>query len=106
MSTESKSILPRRYAALQNEIGKSSSPHGHRESTLIALSAAGLLLEGVPGLGKTPLVRTQRSLTMSFTASNSTPTSCRGILGTNLVHWKPRWAARIPISNAGRSSRT
>src|SRR5438034_6851723 len=77
------------YAALQNEIGKVIV--GHEAivgSTLIALLGGGhVLLEGVPGLGKTLLVRTlSQVLDISFNRIQFTPDLMPAdILGTNIV---------------------
>ena len=48
------------------------------EGVLTAIIAGGnVLLEGVPGLGKTELVKAMtRALDLDFTASSSPPTSC------------------------------
>jgi MoxR-like ATPase len=77
------------YEALQAEIGKVIV--GHRdivEGTLIAIFGGGhVLLEGVPGLGKTLLVRTlSEVLDMSFNRIQFTPDLMPAdILGTNIV---------------------
>lgn len=74
---------------LQSEIGKVIV--GHREivdGTLTAILAGGhVLLEGVPGLGKTLLVRTlSEVLDLSFSRIQFTPDLMPAdILGTNLV---------------------
>src|SRR5688572_10682849 len=77
------------YAALQAEIGKVIVGHTEIvESTLIALLAGGhVLLEGVPGLGKTLLVRTlSQVLDLSFNRIQFTPDLMPAdILGTNIV---------------------
>src|SRR5947208_6560981 len=77
------------YAALQNEIGKVIVGHTDIvESTLIALFGGGhVLLEGVPGLGKTLLVRTlSEVLDLSFSRIQFTPDLMPAdIRGTNLV---------------------
>ena len=77
------------YAALQAEIGKVIVGHtAIVESTLIALFGGGhVLLEGVPGLGKTLLVRTiGEVLDLSFSRIQFTPDLMPAdILGTNLV---------------------
>ena len=90
MSTESQIQSFRdTYAALQAEIGKVIV--GHKaivESTLIALFGGGhVLLEGVPGLGKTLLVRTlSEVMDLSFSRIQFTPDLMPAdILGTNLV---------------------
>ena len=77
------------YAGLRNEIGKIIVGHESIvEATLIALLAGGhVLLEGVPGLGKTLLVRTlSEVLDLSFNRIQFTPDLMPAdILGTNLV---------------------
>src|SRR5438477_301400 len=77
------------YAALRDEIGKVIVGHDAIvEGTLIALFAGGhVLLEGVPGLGKTLLVRTlSEVLDLSFSRIQFTPDLMPAdILGTNLV---------------------
>jgi MoxR-like ATPase len=94
MSTE-QSILSFRqtYAALREEIGKVIVGHeAIVEGTLIAVFAGGhVLLEGVPGLGKTLLVRTLGEiLDLSFSRIQFTPDLMPAdILGTNLVMETP-----------------
>lgn len=77
------------YAALRAEIGKVVVGQGEIvESTVIALFAGGhVLLEGVPGLGKTLLVRTLSDvLDLSFNRIQFTPDLMPAdILGTNIV---------------------
>ncbi len=77
------------YAALRAEIGKVIVGHDAIvEGTLIALLAGGhVLLEGVPGLGKTLLVRTLSDvLDISFNRIQFTPDLMPAdILGTNIV---------------------
>jgi MoxR-like ATPase len=77
------------YAALRKEIGKAIVGHENIvENTLIALFAGGhVLLEGVPGLGKTLLVRTLGEvLDLSFSRIQFTPDLMPAdILGTNIV---------------------
>src|SRR5260221_8392193 len=77
------------YAALRAEIGKVIVGHDAIvEGTLIALFAGGhVLLEGVPGLGKTLLVRTlSEVLDLSFNRIQFTPDLMPAdILGTNMV---------------------
>jgi len=81
------------YAALRAEIGKIIVGHEPIvESTLIALMSGGhVLLEGVPGLGKTLLVRTLgQVLDLSFSRIQFTPDLMPAdILGTNLVMERP-----------------
>src|SRR2546427_5002120 len=77
------------YSALRAEIGKVIVGHEPIvEGTLIALFAGGhVLLEGVPGLGKTLLVRTlSEVLDLSFNRIQFTPDLMPAdILGTNIV---------------------
>ena len=77
------------YTGLRNEIGKVIVGHESIvEGTLIALFAGGhVLLEGVPGLGKTLLVRTlSEVLDLSFNRIQFTPDLMPAdILGTNIV---------------------
>jgi MoxR-like ATPase len=77
------------YAALRAEIGKVIVGHeAVVEGTLIALFAGGhVLLEGVPGLGKTLLVRTLSDvLDLAFNRIQFTPDLMPAdILGTNIV---------------------
>ena len=81
------------YAALTTEIGKVIV--GHKDivaGTLTAVLAGGhVLLEGVPGLGKTLLVRTlSEVLDLSFNRIQFTPDLMPAdILGTNLVVENP-----------------
>ena len=90
MSTESQITSFRQsFTALRDEIGKVIV--GHTEivdGTLIAIFAGGhVLLEGVPGLGKTLLVRTlSEVLELSFNRIQFTPDLMPAdILGTNMV---------------------
>jgi MoxR-like ATPase len=77
------------YSALRAEIGKVIVGHDAIvEGTLIAVLAGGhVLLEGVPGLGKTLLVRTlSEVLDLSFNRIQFTPDLMPAdILGTNMV---------------------
>src|SRR5437763_16430074 len=77
------------YAALRAEIAKIVVGHeAIVEGTLIALFSGGnVLLEGVPGLGKTLLVRTlSEVLDLSFNRIQFTPDLMPAdILGTNIV---------------------
>src|SRR5437764_7755867 len=77
------------YTALRTEIGKVVVGQDQIvESTVIALFAGGhVLLEGVPGLGKTLLVRTlSEVLELSFSRIQFTPDLMPAdILGTNIV---------------------
>jgi MoxR-like ATPase len=90
MSTEQQIASFRQsFNALREEIGKVIV--GHQEivdGTLIAIFAGGhVLLEGVPGLGKTLLVRTlSEVLELSFNRIQFTPDLMPAdILGTNIV---------------------
>src|SRR3954452_10620918 len=77
------------YAALRAELGKVIvGQEAIVEGTLISLFAGGhVLLEGVPGLGKTLLVRTlSEVLDLSFNRIQFTPDLMPAdILGTNIV---------------------
>src|SRR5215471_495617 len=81
------------HAALRAELGKVIvGQESIVEGTLIALFAGGhVLLEGVPGLGKTLLVRTLGEvLDLSFSRIQFTPDLMPAdILGTNLVMETP-----------------
>ena len=81
------------YGALRAEIGKVIVGHESIvEGTLISLLAGGhVLLEGVPGLGKTLLVRTLSDvLELSFNRIQFTPDLMPAdILGTNMVMETP-----------------
>src|ERR1043165_9968322 len=94
MSTEDQiQSFRNAYSALRAEIGKVIVGHEPIvESTLISLFAGGhVLLEGVPGLGKTLLVRTLGEvLDLSFSRIQVTPDLMPAdILGTNLVMESP-----------------
>jgi MoxR-like ATPase len=94
MSTENQiQSFRTAYAALRAEIGKVIVGHeAIVEGTLIALFAGGhVLLEGVPGLGKTLLVRTlSEVLDLSFSRIQFTPDLLPAdILGTNIVMETP-----------------
>jgi MoxR-like ATPase len=86
------------FKALQNEIGKVVV--GHREvvdGVLIALFAGGnVLLEGVPGLGKTLLVRTlAQTLSLPFSRIQFTPDLMPAdVIGTNVVMEDPETGRR------------
>jgi MoxR-like ATPase len=87
-----------RFAALRDEIGKVIVGHESLvESVLIALFGGGhVLLEGVPGLGKTLLVRTLASaLSLKFSRIQFTPDLMPAdILGTNMVVEDPATGRR------------
>src|SRR6266480_1326018 len=94
MSTEAQiQSFRNAYAALRAEIGKVVVGQDQIvESTVIALFAGGhVLLEGVPGLGKTLLVRTLGEvLDLSFNRIQFTPDLMPAdILGTNIVMETP-----------------
>ncbi len=90
MSTEEQiQAFRQAYAGLQSELGKVIvGQEAVVEGTLIALFAGGhVLLEGVPGFGKTLLVRTLGGvLGLSFSRIQFTPDLMPAdILGTNIV---------------------
>jgi len=90
MSTEEQiQAFREAYAALRAELGKVIvGQESVVEGTLLALFAGGhVLLEGVPGLGKTLLVRTLgQVLDLSFNRIQFTPDLMPAdILGTNIV---------------------
>ena len=94
MNTESKiEAFRQSWELLRSEIGKVMVGHTEIvEGTLIAVLAGGhVLLEGVPGLGKTLLVRTLGEvLDLSFSRIQFTPDLMPAdILGTNLVVENP-----------------
>lgn len=94
MNTEEKIHSFRKsYESLRAEIGKVIVGHDAIvEGTLIAIFGGGhVLLEGVPGLGKTLLVRTlSEVLDMSFSRIQFTPDLMPAdILGTNIVMETP-----------------
>src|SRR6266851_1808825 len=94
MSTEEQiQSFREAHAALRAQIGKIIVGHDAIvEGTLIALLAGGhVLLEGVPGLGKTLLVRTlSEVLDISFNRIQFTPDLMPAdILGTNIVMEAP-----------------
>jgi MoxR-like ATPase len=82
------------FARLREEVGRAFVGHEPIvEGTLIALFAGGhVLLEGVPGLGKTLLVRTlSEVLDLSFSRIQFTPDLMPAdILGTNLMVEDPQ----------------
>ena len=86
------------FARLRQEIGKVIVGHNEIvEDVLICLFSGGhVLLEGVPGLGKTLLVRTLASaLTLTFRRIQFTPDLMPAdIVGTNLVVEEPETGRR------------
>jgi MoxR-like ATPase len=86
------------YAAMRAEVGKVIVGHEPIvDGTLIALLAGGhVLLEGVPGLGKTLLVRTlSQVLHLNFNRIQFTPDLMPAdILGTNIVMEVPGGGGR------------
>jgi MoxR-like ATPase len=81
------------FLALKAEVGKVVVGHSQVvEAVLIALFCGGnVLLEGVPGLGKTLLVRTlAQSLTLPFSRIQFTPDLMPAdVIGTNIVMEDP-----------------
>src|SRR5690348_18250423 len=81
------------YSALRAEIGKVIVGHDAIvEGTLISLFAGGhVLLEGVPGLGKTLLVRTlSQVLDLAFNRIEVTPDLMPSdLIGTNIIMEAP-----------------
>ena len=77
------------FNALRGEVGKVIVGHGDIvENVLIALFCGGhVLLEGVPGLGKTLLVRTlAQALDLTFRRIQSTPDLMPAdIIGTHMI---------------------
>ncbi|MDB6030572.1 MAG: ravA 2 [Verrucomicrobiales bacterium] len=94
MSTEAQiESFRKNFSNLRNEIGKVIVGHPEIvDGTLTAILAGGhVLLEGVPGLGKTLLVRTlSEVLDLSFNRIQFTPDLMPAdILGTNIVMETP-----------------
>ena len=90
MITEAKvRSTQEQFVRLREELGKVVVGHrGAIEGTLIALLCGGhVLLEGVPGLGKTLIVRTlSKALSLKFSRIQFTPDLMPAdIVGTNLV---------------------
>ena len=86
------------FKGLKDEIGKVIVGHGEVvDATLIALFAGGnVLLEGVPGLGKTLLVRTlAETLSLPFSRIQFTPDLMPAdVIGTNIVMEDPATGRR------------
>ncbi len=86
------------FKRLKDEIGKVIVGHGEVvDATLIALFAGGnVLLEGVPGLGKTLLVRTlAETLSLPFSRIQFTPDLMPAdVIGTNIVMEDPATGRR------------
>ena len=90
------------FKRLSAEIGKVVVGHGEIvEGVLIALFAGGhVLLEGVPGLGKTLLVRTlSQAMELKFSRIQFTPDLMPGdIVGTNIVVEDERGRKRFELA--------
>ncbi|GJQ29394.1 MAG: ATPase AAA [Phycisphaerae bacterium] len=86
------------FQNLRGEIGKVVVGHGEVvEAVLMSLFAGGnVLLEGVPGLGKTLLVRTlAQALTLPFSRIQFTPDLMPAdVIGTNIVMEDPETGRR------------
>ena len=106
---ERAELFARRYHAVREQIGRVIV--GHDEivhGVLTCLFVGGhCLLEGVPGLGKTLLVRTlAEALDLDFSRIQFTPDLMPAdILGTNMVMEDARRAGGSSSFSAGRSSR-
>jgi MoxR-like ATPase len=88
----------RDFEALRNEIGKMIVGHADIvDGTLLALCCGGhVLLEGVPGLGKTLLIRTlSQTLSLDFSRIQFTPDLMPAdIIGTNIITDDPATGRR------------
>ncbi len=87
------------FGRLRQEVGKAVVGHGEVvEGVLMALFCGGnVLLEGVPGLGKTLLVRTlSQALSLKFSRVQFTPDLMPAdIVGTSLVMEDPATGRRV-----------
>jgi len=87
------------FAALRDEIGKMIVGHEDVvEGVLVCLFAGGhTLLEGVPGLGKTLLIRTlSQALSLEFSRIQFTPDLMPAdIIGTNIINEDPTTGRRV-----------
>jgi MoxR-like ATPase len=87
-----------KFAALQAEIGKAIVGHtGIVEDVLTALLVGGhVLLEGVPGLGKTYLIRTLgQAVELAYSRIQFTPDLMPAdIIGTNIISENPETGRR------------
>ena len=86
------------FAALRAEIGKMIVGHGDIVDGVLACLFAGghALLEGVPGLGKTLLIRTlAQALSLDFNRIQFTPDLMPAdIIGTNIINEDPHTGRR------------
>jgi len=87
-----------RFQALRDEVGKMIVGHDDVvESVLVCMFAGGhVLLEGVPGLGKTLLIRTlSEALSLKFSRVQFTPDLMPAdIIGTNIINEDPETGRR------------
>jgi MoxR-like ATPase len=86
------------FARLRSEVGKMIVGHGEVvDGVLVCLFAGGhVLLEGVPGLGKTLLIRTlSQALSLKFARIQFTPDLMPAdIIGTNVISEDPQTGRR------------
>ena len=86
------------YSTLREEVGKMIVGHGDVvDGVLVSLFAGGhVLLEGVPGLGKTLLIRTlSQALSLQFSRVQFTPDLMPAdIIGTNIINEDPATGRR------------
>ena len=89
----------RKFQALRNEIGKAIVGHADVvDGVLTALMVGGhVLLEGVPGLGKTLLIRTlAQALDLKFSRIQFTPDLMPAdIIGTTIINEDPATGKRL-----------